>query len=127
MLYKINFNFIFILEYFFKRQIFINKFGFYSILPNDIYDHYEGNINTCKLKKVADLEIYLRSISVFSKGKGGSSDITIQDLVSHLKTSYPILNEHKFVVSLNKNYVFDLDEDLQNNDELALIPAISGG
>jgi hypothetical protein len=57
----------------------IIKFGFCSILPNDIYDHYEGNINTCKLKKVTNLEIYLRDISVFSKGKGGSSDITLQN------------------------------------------------
>lgn len=52
---------------------------------------------------------------------------SIQDLVNHLKTTNPILNEHKFVVSLNKNYVFDLDEDLRNNDEVALIPPISGG
>lgn len=57
----------------------IIKFGFCSVLPNDIYDHYEGNINTCKLKKVTNLEIYLRDISVFSKGKGGSSDITLQN------------------------------------------------
>ena len=52
---------------------------------------------------------------------------SIQDLVNHLKNLYPILNEHKFVVSLNKNYVFDYDEDLQNDDEVALIPPISGG
>ena len=52
---------------------------------------------------------------------------SIQDLVNYLKASYPILNEHIFVVSLNKNYVFDLDEDLHNNDEVALIPPISGG
>ena len=54
-------------------------------------------------------------------------DYSIQDLVNYLKETYPILNEHKFVVSLNKNYVFDYDEDLHNNDELALIPPISGG
>ena len=54
-------------------------------------------------------------------------DYSIQDLVNHLKETYPILNEHKFVVSLNKNYVFDLDEDLENNDEVAFIPPISGG
>ena len=54
-------------------------------------------------------------------------DYSIQDLVNNLKTSYPILNEHKFVVSLNKNYVFDYDQDLHNNDEVALIPPISGG
>ena len=27
------------------------KFGFCELLPNDEYDHYEGNVNTCKLKK----------------------------------------------------------------------------
>jgi len=58
----------------------IIKFGFYSILPNDIYDHYAGNINTCDLKKVDNLEIYLQNLSsVLSKGKGGSSDITLQN------------------------------------------------
>jgi len=57
----------------------IIKFGFYSVLPNDIYDHFEGNVNTCSLKKVDNLEIYLQNLSVFSKGKGGSSDITLQN------------------------------------------------
>jgi hypothetical protein len=46
----------------------IIKFGFCTSFPNDIYDHYEGNINTCKLKKVDDLERYLQKLSVFSKG-----------------------------------------------------------
>ena len=40
---------------------YIIKFGCCSILPNDIYDHYEGNIANCKLKKVADLEIYVKN------------------------------------------------------------------
>ena len=31
---------------------YVIKFGFVAILSNDEYDHYEGNINTCKLKKV---------------------------------------------------------------------------
>lgn len=30
----------------------IIKFGFCPKLPKDIYDHYDGNINTCKLKKI---------------------------------------------------------------------------
>ena len=58
---------------------FIMKLGFYPILSNDNYEHYEGNINTCKLKKVDNLEIYLQKVSIFSKGKGGSSDITLQN------------------------------------------------
>lgn len=83
----------------------IIKFGFYSILPNDIYDHYEGNINTCKLKKVADLEIYLRSISVFSKGKGGSSDITLQNK-----------NNGKWVFMSSKFYLDDSKKSIDNYD-----------
>jgi len=83
----------------------IIKFGFYSILPNDIYDHYEGNINTCKLKKVADLEIYLRCISVFSKGKGGSSDITLQNK-----------NNGKWVFMSSKFYLDDSKKSIDKYD-----------
>ena len=35
-----------------KLWDYVIKFGFLSSLSNDEYDHYEGNINTCKLKKV---------------------------------------------------------------------------
>ena len=83
----------------------IIKFGFYSILPNDIYDHYEGNINTCKLKKVANLEIYLRDISVFSKGKGGSSDITLQNK-----------NNGKWVFISSKFYLDDSKKSIDKYD-----------
>jgi len=83
----------------------IIKFGFYSILPNDIYDHYEGNINTCKIKKVSDLEIYLRGISVFSKGKGGSSDITLQNK-----------NNGKWVFMSSKFYLDDSKKSIDNYD-----------
>jgi hypothetical protein len=83
----------------------IIKFGFYSILPNDIYDHYEGNINTCTLKKVADLEIYLRDIFVFSKGKGGSSDITLQNK-----------NNGKWVFMSSKFYLDDSKKSIDNYD-----------
>ena len=55
----------------------IIKSGFCPILPNDIYDHYEGNINKCMLKKIDNLELYLKKLKVFSKSKGGSSDITL--------------------------------------------------
>ena len=83
----------------------IIKFGFYSILPNDIYDHYEGNINTCKLKKVVDLENYLRCISVFSKGKGGSSDITLQNK-----------NNGKWIFMSSKFYLDDSKKSIDNYD-----------
>lgn len=42
-----------------KLWDYIIKFGFVAILSNDEYDHYEGNINTCKLKKVDNLETYI--------------------------------------------------------------------
>ena len=57
---------------------YVIKFGFVSNLSNDEYDHYKGNINTCKLKKVDNLENYIKKTQIFSKGKGGSSDITLQ-------------------------------------------------
>jgi hypothetical protein len=55
----------------------IIKLGFCPALPNDVYDHYEGNVNKCNLKKVENLEMYLQGLTVFSKGKGGTSDITL--------------------------------------------------
>ena len=83
----------------------IIKFGFCSILPNNIYDNYEGNINTCKLKKVDDLELYVRSLSVFSKGKGGSSDITLQNK-----------NNGKWIFMTSKFYLDDSKKSIDNYD-----------
>ena len=83
----------------------IIKFGLYSKLSNDIYDHFEGNINTCKLKKVTDLEIYLRDISVFSKGKGGSSDITLQNK-----------NDGKWLFMTSKFYLDDSKKSIDKYD-----------
>ena len=81
------------------------KFGGYPTLSNDTYDHYEGNINTCKLKRVVDLEIYLRGLSVFSKGKGGSSDITLQNK-----------NNGKWVFMSSKFYLDDSKKSINNYD-----------
>ena len=50
---------------------YVIKIGFVAILSNDEYDHYERNINTCKLKKVDNLENYLQKMLIFSKGRGG--------------------------------------------------------
>ena len=54
----------------------IIRFGFCSVFTNDKYDHYEGNINFCDLKKVNDLKIYLKNLT---SSKSGSSDITLQN------------------------------------------------
>lgn len=84
----------------------IIKFGFYSILPNDIYDHYAGNINTCELKKVDNLEIYLQGLSsVLSRGKGGSSDITLQNK-----------NNDKWVFMSSKFYLDDSKKSIDDYD-----------
>lgn len=84
---------------------FVIKFGFMSMLSNDKYDHYEGNINTCNLKKVDNLEIYLQKILIFSKGKGGSSDITLQ----HKETG-------KWVFMSSKFYMDDSKKSIDNYD-----------
>jgi hypothetical protein len=57
----------------------IIRFGFCLVFTNDKYNHYEGNINTCKLKKVDDLKQYLKKLK---SSKSGSSDITLQDKIT---------------------------------------------
>jgi len=57
----------------------IIRFGFCSVFTNDNYEHYEGNINTCKLKKVDDLKEYLKKLK---SSKSGSSDITLQHKIT---------------------------------------------
>jgi hypothetical protein len=83
----------------------IIKLGVYSLLPNDEYNHHEGNINTCKLKKVDNLENYLQKLNVFSKGKGGSSDITLQNK-----------NNGKWVFMSSKFYLDDSKKTIDNYD-----------
>jgi len=88
-----------------KLWDYVIKFGFVAILSNDEYDHYEGNINTCKLKKVDNLETYLQKMLIFSKGKGGSSDITLQ----HKLTG-------KWVFMSSKFYLDDSKKSIDNYD-----------
>lgn len=57
----------------------IIKCGCCPILSNDKYDHCQGNINTNNLKTVSDLNLYIQNLSVYSKGEGGSSDITLKN------------------------------------------------
>jgi hypothetical protein len=88
-----------------KMWDYVIKFGFIGVLSNDEYDHYEGNINTCKLKKVVDLETYLQKMLIFSKGRGGSSDITLQ----HKLTG-------KWVFMSSKFYLDDSKKSIDNYD-----------
>jgi hypothetical protein len=74
----------------------IIRFGFCSAFTNDNYEHYEGNINTCKLKKVDDLKQYLKKLT---SSKSGSSDITLQ----HKITGEYIFISCKFCVDDSHN------------------------
>ena len=84
---------------------YVIKFGFVAILSNDEYDHYEGNINTCELKKVDNLETYLQKMLIFSKGRGGSSDITLQHKLTE-----------KWVFMSSKFYLDDSKKSIDNYD-----------
>ena len=88
-----------------KLWDYVIKFGFVAILSNDKYYHYEGNINTCKLKKVDNLETYLQKMLIFSKGKGGSSDITLQHKLTE-----------KWVFMSSKFYLDDSKKSIDNYD-----------
>ena len=83
----------------------IIKTGFCPILPNDIYDHYEGNINKCMLKKIDNLELYFKKLQVFSKGKGGASDIT---LLNKITGKWRFISS-KFYLDDNKKTINDYD------------------
>ena len=74
----------------------IIRFGFCSAFTNDNYEHYEGNINTCKLKKVDDLKQYLKKLT---SSKSGSSDITLQ----HKNTGEYIFISCKFCFDDSNN------------------------
>lgn len=52
------------------------KFGFCDIFPNSQFDHLCGNVNTGKLTKLEDLNLYLNN-KVKSSNSSGCSDITL--------------------------------------------------
>jgi hypothetical protein len=86
----------------------ITRFGFCSLFTNDTYDHYEGNINTCKLKKVNNLIQYLKNLS---SSKSGSSDITLKNK----NTDEYIFISCKFYDDDNNKYIKDYEvQDIQS-------------
>jgi hypothetical protein len=91
------------------------KFGFCDILGNDIYDHYYGNNNTCGSKEVHDLELYIKNMKVFSKGPGGSSDITLKNK----KTG-------KWIFISSKYYLDDSTKKINDYDVGKIMAAVSG-
>lgn len=51
----------------------------------------------------------------------------VRELVVHLKSDYPRLKDlRSFVVAVNSEYAGE-EYELQENDEVALIPPVSGG
>lgn len=80
------------------------KFGFVKDLANAEYDHYEGNVNTCKLRKIDNLEIFLQRLSIFG-GKGGSSDITLR----HKITGKYLFMSSKFYLDDSKKSIDEYD------------------
>lgn len=51
---------------------------------------------------------------------------TVRVLVDRLKQRYPILERYPFTVAVNGRYGL-LEQELNDGDEVALIPPVSGG
>lgn len=82
------------------------KFGMSPDLLNSEYDHYQGNINIPKtLKKVENLSQYIKTLSVLSKGKGGSSDITCR----HKTSGHWVFVSSKYYADDDKKLISDYD------------------
>jgi len=56
----------------------IIKCGYCPHFNSSLFQHMDGNINLGKMKVIKDLECYLKNNKIFSKNKGGSSDITLR-------------------------------------------------
>lgn len=50
----------------------------------------------------------------------------ISDLKNKIINKYPRIQRYKYIVSVNKS-ITDLNHNLNNNDEVALIPPFAGG
>ena len=82
----------------------IIKFGCCSIFPNDTYDHYTGNINTCNITKVDNLELYLQKMKTTPE-KSGASDITLRNK-----------NTGKWVFTSSKLCLYDSKKNVKDYD-----------
>ena len=89
----------------------IIKFGIIPDLTN--YTHFQGNINTGILNKVSNLETYINNLSVFSRGSGGSSDITCYNETA---------DEWLFISS--KFYINDANKSIDDYDIAQIMAAI---
>jgi len=88
-----------------KLWDFIIKFGCCNKYQNDSIFHYNGNINTCKINIVNDLELYTKNLKVLSKNEGGSSDITMK-----------YKNTDQWIFMSSKFYLDDSNKSIKNYD-----------
>lgn len=97
-----------------KAYDIVIKLGLCPYLLNSEYDHYEGNINTCNLTKVTNMERYMQKTLILSKGKGGSSDITLKHR-----------NTNKWVFISSKFYLDDSKKSIDNYDVEKILAVIN--
>jgi hypothetical protein len=90
------------------------KFGFCKYFLNDEYIHYEGNMNENNLKEVNNLQLYLDKLSIYSKGKGGSSDITLKNKITN-----------KWIFISSKFYLDDSKKSIDNYDVEKILAVIN--
>ena len=88
-----------------KLWDFVIKFGCIDKYQNDSISHYNGNINTCKMNIVNDLELYINNLKVLSKNDGGSSDITMK-----------CKNIGKWIFMSSKFYLDDSNKSIKDYD-----------
>jgi len=62
----------------------------------------------------------------------GSEELQVQhfekleELLDHLRKDFPEINRHNFVVAINQQVVNE-NEDINDGDEIALMPPFAGG
>jgi hypothetical protein len=91
------------------------KLGLCHEFPNSEYEHYQGNVNTLKPKKIKSIQTFLKNIKVFSKGKGGSSDITLKNI-----------NNSTWVFISSKYYLNDSNKKIDDYDVEKILAHVQG-
>jgi molybdopterin synthase catalytic subunit len=76
-----------------------------------------------KLFGIFEDEIGLSTLEIES-----AAPLSLDQLQSKLHNTYPILGEvQHYMIAVNQEYCTDLELELTENDEIALIPPIAGG
>lgn len=88
------------------------KFGYCQQYPNNLFSHYNGNLNQHRMSKVKNLKNYLENLKIFSRNEGGSSDITLKNA-----------KENNWVFFSSK--FFRREKDLDKYDIEKIVSAVS--